>query len=409
MVYLKNGDKALYVFGGAFEDSVSEENKSALYKFDIANETWSRIISDIMPSSRTKHNLVPFMNRYIYLFGGLNSDDQPTNDLWVFDTTIGKWEKINLPLLEHKLNNHAVTASKDGRYIYIYGGEAGVGATSIKSTKFMVYDTVLNYFKELASIGTNSDFYRFGHQLVYAKDGNAILLLGGSETLGGPPVDKHYQYDIEEDTWTELQVTATADLKIADHTAVNKDGTIYIIGGRSSDLATGSALNKVVTITFADNETTTQPVVTNINKSMTTARYKHSATVLGDEIYVAGGRTLSSNTPNPTDTVEKFNLTTQTWSNGTAVITGDFAEGFRDSSLVADGTTLYLIGGVTGSGNNKQVIYKSVSDNPWEIVTAGVDAELNGEVKFQAGKTYFIKANGVFINFGGDVLSIIYP
>ncbi len=406
MVSLKNISPALYIFGGKFENDVSEDSQSALYKFELESKIWSQLTDNIMPPVKTGHNLVQFGERYIYLFGGLNSDNQPTNDLWVFDTTIGKWEKINLPLLEHKLNNHAVTASKDGRYIYIYGGQAGVGATSTKSTKFMVYDTELDYFKELASIGTSSDVYRFGHQLVYAKDGNAILLLGGSETLGGVPVDKHYQYDIEEDTWTELQGTAIADLKIADHTAVNKDGTIYIIGGKSSD---GNVSNRVVTITFADNETTTQPVVTNINNPlslMSTARYKHSATVVDNHIYVAGGRTSTNGT---TNSVEKFNLNTLRWSDGTAVTTGDFNEGFRDSSLVADGTTLYLIGGVTDRGNSKKDIYKSVSDGAWQLVATGAGNELDGEVEFQIGKTYFIKANNAFINFGGDVLSIIYP
>ena len=404
MVYIENGEKSLYVFGGKFGSDISEEDKAALYKFDITTSTWSRLINQIMPPSRTKHNLVPFSNTHIYLFGGETSDGKPINDLWVFDIALKKWEKINFPLLDQKLDHQAVTASKDGRYIYIYGGQTADG---IASTKFMVYDTELNYFKELAEIGTptGTEFNRFGHQLVSAKNGSVILLIGGSTTLGGEPSDKNYQYNINENTWTELTPTeSTTDLKVADHTAVNKDGVIYVIGGRSSNLTTGTASDKVITLTFADNETTTKPVVVNTLKDLTTARFKHSATVVGEDIYVAGGYTTATN---KTNSVVKFNTTTPAWSDVNLATAVD-GTGFTNSSLVAEDTTLYLIGGMDSSDNEIAKIYQSVDDGTWAEVLAGTGSTLNGEVKF-SGQTYFIKANGAFINFGGDVLSIIYP
>ncbi len=396
MVTLNDDGASLYVFGGNFETSVSESQKTTLYKYSIDNKLWTGITDTIMPPARTGHNLVPFMNKYIYLFGGVTSDNKPTNDLWVFDTTTNKWEKINLPLLNQKLDHQAVTASKDGRYIYIYGGQTADGTAS---TKFMVYDTELNFFKELAEIGTGTEFHRFGHQLVSAKDGNVILLIGGSTAINKTPVTKHYQYDIKENKWAPLTPTgSSADINIADHTAVNKDDTIYILGGRKT---TSGALKNVMTLTFADNETTTQPTVTNLNKPMKTARFKYSATLVGDDIYVAGGNISSAN---KTDTVEKFDTTNNTWSDSSPLL-----DKVSNSSLVADGTTLYFIGGINATSDTSiSTVYKSVSGGTWEVVTAGDGLTLDGEVMFK-GQTYFIKVNGAFINFAGDVLSIIYP
>ena len=399
----ENDNSSLYIFGGKFDSNASEEDKNTLYKFDLKENIWSSILNDVRPHSRTQHNLVQFMNKYIYLFGGINSANKPTNDLWVFDTTLNIWEKITQPILEQKLDHHAVTTSEDGRYIYIYGGKT---ADNVASTKFMRYDTELNEFKELASIGTptGTEHNRFGHQLISAKNDSVILLLGGSENLGGAPTENNYQYDIKSNTWTALTPTGggTADLKVADHTAVNKDGTIYVIGGRKVSLATGTAQDQIVTITFTDNNTATQPVATNINIPMATARFSHSATVVGDDIYVAGGYT---NRSNKTDSVAKFDTTTKTWSN----TPNNLVNPISDSSLVADGTTLYLIGGISSTGSNINTVYKSTGGN-WALVTAGDTGveEWVGKVMF-SGQTYFLKANGAFVNFGGDVLSIIYP
>jgi len=119
----------IYVFGSS--------GNSAIYKYDIAGNTWT---TQVTTHSDYSYSAVTVGN-YIYIFGGHNSSNvvkkyDPINDTWITSPTLTPIPGAGL---------ESGNAFVHGTYVYLLGG-------SLAKTQFLRYNTVSNSWTALDSM-----------------------------------------------------------------------------------------------------------------------------------------------------------------------------------------------------------------------------------------------------------------
>jgi leucine-zipper-like transcriptional regulator 1 len=87
----------MIIFGGFVNGIHSNE----IFEYNIETKEWNYLKpeSDECPVGRVAHSAVLFENE-MYIFGGLNEEDERGNDLWKFNLETYKWTQLeteNLP------------------------------------------------------------------------------------------------------------------------------------------------------------------------------------------------------------------------------------------------------------------------------------------------------------------------
>ena len=173
--------------------------------------------------------------------------------------------------------------------LYGFGGGPGVdGPNSGYSDR---YDALTDSWSSLAAMPTPAA----DACAVYDGAGH-VLVIGGINIAGTARLANVAQYDIISDTWLD---SAIPDLPIAVSGAravLGADGRVYVVGGESGSLSSGTTLTSVYKLEPATNSWVVAP-------SMATSR-KWFACVLGDDdyIYAIGG----DNDTGGTDAIERL-------------------------------------------------------------------------------------------------------
>jgi N-acetylneuraminic acid mutarotase len=215
--------------------------------------------------------------------------------------------------------------------------------------------------------------------------GNVIVAAYGLTPAAGD-TNVTRRYDIDADTWT---LGSPAPLPVRSEEAygdTGHGGHIYAIGGRPT-ATVGNRLERYTVET--DTWTTLTP--------MPTARAAATVAVIGDALYVMGGRAANSPCAGPAlATVERYDIDTDTWSSAAPLpaARSDFAS-------VAVGGRIYVFGGCDGVARLSDVdVYDPVTDT-WSTAPA----DLPGGPRFvlQAGRI----GNLVYVIGGGNAAGAV--
>lgn len=140
-------------------------------------------------------------------------------------------------------------------------------------------------------------------------------------------------YDPVTNKWS-TPTSLPADRQSSDLAATVEDGTkVYLIGGYDQgymafDMVTVVDMSDLDSITFTDGP------------KLGSARGDIDAAIVSGEVYVSGGFTHENNFAAPKNSVEKFSITTQKWSEVDAL-----NEERGDKQLVALNGKIYAMGG----------------------------------------------------------------
>ena len=160
------------------------------------------------------------------------------------------------------------------------------------------------------------------HHLAFASFNNKIYAFGGFKAPeSGPPawdpIDNSWEYDPATDTWKAL---APLPAKRGAASAAVLNGKIYVTGGATNlpgvtenGIHPTRPHNVVASVDEYDPATNTWRSV----RPMLLARNHHASGVVGDKLYVIGGRVASafiSGTSNNVDLVEAYDPATNLWS-----------------------------------------------------------------------------------------------
>lgn len=85
-----------YLFGGRYDNVRTND----LFCIDLKTYTWKRIKTPkVAPCGRTWHILSPVSDNHLFLYGGMDSQGNILNDIWIYDIQAQNWTE-----LKHALN-----------------------------------------------------------------------------------------------------------------------------------------------------------------------------------------------------------------------------------------------------------------------------------------------------------------
>jgi hypothetical protein len=217
----------------------------------------------------------------IIVFGGVDGSD-PEGDpgaAYVYDLIDGQTQSVAGRGGSAPLDYFAWATDAQGR-IYSLGGGLGAAADAGQPNSAYAerYDGTLDIWEPIAPL----PFPIADASAVYDERGH-ILVFGGYDELATTRLAAVLQYDIATDTWSDI---AIPDMPVAlsGHGAVlGANERVYILGGESGPLGSGSTLDSVYVLHLDTSTWSTGP-------SMLTAR-RHFATARDDDdyIYAMGG------------------------------------------------------------------------------------------------------------------------
>ena len=215
--------------------------------------------------------------------------------------------------------------------------------------------------------------------------GNTLVAAYGLTPASGD-TNLTRRYDIDADAWT---LATPAPLPVRSEVAYGDSGHgghVYAIGGRPTALV-GTRLERY---TVATDTWTTMT-------AMPTARAASTVAVIGNALYVMGGRAADGPCGVPAlATVERYDIDTDTWS-----LVSPLPAARSDFAAVAVGGKIYVFGGCDGALRLNNVdVYNPVTDT-WS--TAPTDLPGGPRFVLQAGRI----GNLVYVIGGGNAAGVV--
>ncbi|XP_032981610.1 kelch-like protein 38 isoform X1 [Rhinolophus ferrumequinum] len=226
------------------------------------------------------------LHRSVYVLGGMAVGAQksvPSHNVYVFSLKLNQWS-LGQPMLAARYS-HRSTAHKN--FIFSIGG-IGEGQEVMGSMER--FDSICNVWESVASMPVE-----VLHPAVAVKD-QRLYLFGGEDIMQNP-VRLIQVYHISRNTWFKME---TRMIKNVCAPAVVLGERIVIVGGYTRRiLAYDPQSNKFVKC--AD---------------MKDRRMHHGATVMGNKLYVTGGRRLTTDcTIEDSASFDCYDPETDTWTS----------------------------------------------------------------------------------------------
>ena len=228
------------------------------------------------------------LNNIIYVIGGLNSDDNTTNQVWKMDLKQKnlKW-KQTASLSEF---NCMMGATVYNDALIVAGG---TNESTISLASSEIYWKPIDEWKTLSPLNQA----RYANELVSSDDG--VFCLGGYDGENELSSVEHLS-DLKSQ-WEFVKPMLTPRMWFA---AVNCKGIVFAIGGMSKSYNDTSTLNSVEKYNFEEDKWT-------YVSDMNIERRAHSACVFQDKIYVVGG---VNNNGSIVREIECYDIATNRWS-----------------------------------------------------------------------------------------------
>ncbi|EFB14945.1 hypothetical protein PANDA_013688, partial [Ailuropoda melanoleuca] len=229
--------------------------------YDTQTSQWRNLAK--LPSRLYKASAVT-LHRSIYVLGGMavgTGKDAASHNVYIYSLKLNQW-RLGQPMLVGRYS-HRSTAHKN--FIFSIGG-IGEGQEVMGSMER--YNSIFNIWESMASMPVG-----VLHPAVAVKD-QRLYLFGGEDIMQNP-VRLIQVYHISRNTWFKME---TRMIKNVCAPAVVLGERIVIVGGYTRRiLAYDPQSNKFVKC--AD---------------MKDRRMHHGATVMGNKLYVTGGRRLTT-------------------------------------------------------------------------------------------------------------------
>jgi hypothetical protein len=246
-IYVCNG----YTSGDGFSSEIE--------KYDLTANSWSIYLDNTIPKRYASSAVV---NGKLYIFNGLTNTMELNSKVEVIDLGNGE--------ISYTTDNpnpvEKAGAAVWGKKIYTFGGSYTEGHYS---DRLFVFDTETNVWTELA-------------KMPEAKETKGEIIDGKLYVIGGfsGVVSKRIDvYDIQANTWSWL---LSLQQNVSAHATAIRENRIWIAGDFSD----------LTLLAYFDTQEKTFEIV----HSNMVGRRHSDAVIIGEKIYVAGGRQNSPNT-----------------------------------------------------------------------------------------------------------------
>lgn len=169
----------LYVFGGTTLNYVVDD----LVVFCVSSSlpAWRTVgRSQPWPASRHSHAMCA-IDQWIFLFGGVLHDSNSSNELWMYDVELSRWQMIATSSVVQPptRSGHSMTAVDD-RWLYVVGGRTSDGEFVSDIYILNVDNMAEAQWQRVHSRGGREAHHRLvGHSAVFHADSRSLLVFGG--------------------------------------------------------------------------------------------------------------------------------------------------------------------------------------------------------------------------------------
>lgn len=315
----------VYAIGG--ENAGNPLNRVEVLRADAT--AWETLAP--MPSTRHAAGAV-VVNGEIFVFGGLANGGAVLQNVEVYNIANNTWRNDVAPM--PRIRAGFGVALFEGK-IYLVGGE-GTGGALIGEVD--VYEVATNTWTQVAPLPTPRSFLAVGlvENVGRVSSGDHGIVAAGGRIDGGNGTAIVEEYIVEDDRWsirallpTVRHSAGSAIVTVADDVD-DVAQELWMIGGQVQDTLSDKGL------AFRTNRDHVRRM-----PDLPEARFLHGATVLGDRVYLFGGRNFSEETDTwafdpETGTYESLPALPSIQNAPVAVTVGDL---------------VYAIGGFDGFGN----------------------------------------------------------
>lgn len=182
--------QALWLHGG--------EGMSDFWRYDLESSTWTQQVLAIEPASTNGGHAMVFddQKHVLWLYGGKGSLSNGEK-LWKFDIANMTWSEQT-----HALNkpvgrkNHAMVYDSHEQMLWVFGGRMSNGNYVLENT--CRYDIQTSTWRTWALDPEPAK--RYSHAMAYDSESRAVWLHGGEHTT---KFDDLWKLDVQTKTWSE--------------------------------------------------------------------------------------------------------------------------------------------------------------------------------------------------------------
>jgi len=251
-------------------------------------------------------------NGYIYLFGGKSANNTILNSVERFDPQTGSWDTTAVPPFDHRRFN-AVAVVYNGKFFLIGGKDDQEVLDDVE-----IYDPLTNEWTD-------------GEDLINAREGHAAAVIGGNLYVVGGIKENSYIEEIEWYNINQVQWEQSSWKMIrprAGYFSTVVADTFYMFGG--------VYINPLVENYKCGIDFQWRPIA-----NLSIYKWYGATAVLGDSIFLIGGKMLVGSKQNNTSDVKIYNIKSNIFEAGPAL-----PEPISGAAAVTLGDKIYLIGGL---------------------------------------------------------------
>ena len=215
----------IYVAGGQYGPQLSIDGSSEVFRYDIANDTWSSFGN--LPDIRFGGQMA-YLNGRLHFYGGNDATRVRSRpEHWVLNLGSSNRTWRTAAPLPQATDHHSTIVVNNA--IYVIGGEVEHGTSYLQNSGLFRYNDAANTWTKLADLPIASSH----HEASTLTDGKRIFLMGGQRN-GQQLMTNVFSYDIARNRWEEHTALPTA----------RKAGFGWIVGSKlyyssGDDLAVG--------------------------------------------------------------------------------------------------------------------------------------------------------------------------
>lgn len=299
------------------------------------------------PVSLYGHSMISFKEK-LYIFGGYGTNGKVNNDFFMVKNSANykfvKYKKSIIP-------PRAFSAMVMIKFVfYVYGG--------IDDNKNMLndlwkLDIRLNEgWIKLEPTGNNPPAgYGFTYTLLHDK----FILIGGNDSFGV------YEYDPEQNTWTEREIDKnSAPSSLFHHqTMIYKENVLLLMGGKFQDGTTNDSLIML----FLNNKKISYPLSIGL---FPVSRIGHGSFLINGNIICIGGNESE-------EEIFVMPLSTKQWLT---IPTSPKLGGMMFAALASDGKRIHIHGGLINniiSHKLYEIAFKEMTDKDLQMFEFSCD------------------------------------
>ncbi|KAF0686689.1 Aste57867_21531 [Aphanomyces stellatus] len=280
-------------------------------------------------SPRTGHTVVSY-NSTLYVFGGTDRRRRQ-QDLFQFDIDSCLWSQVEVNGTLPPRRSGALGVVHENN-MYIFGGYDGRDGNYFNDLFYFNFDT--RRWSEMPSASSVRPESRTDHIMVLHE--TDIYIFGGYN--GSSRFNNMYRYELDAKRWRKIDGLGTVPSGRFGHTGAVHDPThrLVVFGGWDGR----DTLDDLHQYDFTTNTWSPMPT----SGRSPPHRYRHTAVIFGDSMFVFGGVDKAHSRFND---LQRLDLATNTWTE--VYTTGYIPSSRTFHRAVVVSSRMYLLGGYDGT------------------------------------------------------------